>query len=123
MARVGALLLQTSTPRNGAEERVMSDAILYWNNIALEANRQSHTNGKDEETGPTLSSRALAIVHLAMYDACMGAIEAAGNPLPYPHYLGADVPAPAPAGASIDTAVAAAAYFTLTRLFPSQKGF
>ena len=42
------------------------DPILYWNEVALEANRVSHTNGKNEQTGPTLSSRALAIVHLAM---------------------------------------------------------
>lgn len=48
------------------------DAILYWNNVSLEANRISHTNSKDEQTGPTLSSRALAIVHLAMYDALAG---------------------------------------------------
>ena len=40
-----------------------------WNEVTLEANRISHTNGRSEQTGPTLSSRALAIVHLAMYDA------------------------------------------------------
>lgn len=45
------------------------DPILYWNDVALEVNRVSHANGKHEQTGPTLSSRALAIVHLAMYDA------------------------------------------------------
>ncbi len=28
------------------------DAILYWNDVALEANRVSHTNGKGEQTGP-----------------------------------------------------------------------
>ena len=42
------------------------DPILYWNEVALEANRVSFTNGKKEQPGPTLSSRALAIVHLAM---------------------------------------------------------
>jgi hypothetical protein len=42
------------------------DPILYWNEVALEANRVSHTDRKDEQTlGPTLSARALAIVHLA----------------------------------------------------------
>ena len=41
--------------------------------VALEANRVSHTNRKGEQTGPTLSSRALAIVHVAMYDAFVGA--------------------------------------------------
>lgn len=39
------------------------DPILYWNEVALEANRVSHTNEKNEQTSPTLSSRALAIVH------------------------------------------------------------
>jgi hypothetical protein len=28
------------------------DPILYWNAVALEANRVSHTNGKGEQTGP-----------------------------------------------------------------------
>jgi vanadium chloroperoxidase len=53
------------------------DPILYWNEVALEANRISFTNGKNEQPGPTLSSRALAIVHLAMYDAYAGV---QGNP-------------------------------------------
>jgi vanadium chloroperoxidase len=49
------------------------DPILYWNEVALEANRISHTDLKDAGTlGPTLSSRALAIIHLAMYDAYAG---------------------------------------------------
>lgn len=34
--------------------------ILYWNDVALEADRVSHTNGEGEQTGLTLSSRALA---------------------------------------------------------------
>ncbi|WP_293134324.1 hypothetical protein [Microcoleus sp. bin38.metabat.b11b12b14.051] len=54
------------------------DPILYWNEVALEANRVSFTNGKKEQQGPTLSSRALAIVHLAMYDAYAGV---QGNPV------------------------------------------
>ncbi len=88
--------------------------ILYWNDVALEANRVSHTNGKGEQTGPTLSSRAQAIVHLAMYDAFVGAAQSG-----LPHYL---TPNPA-AGSSEDAAVAAAAHATLSRLFPSQKAF
>ena len=57
------------------------DPILYWNDVALEANRVSHTDGKDVQTlGPTLSSRALAIVHLAMYDAFVGASQSALDP-------------------------------------------
>ena len=41
------------------------DPILYWNGVALEADRVSHTDLKDIGTlGPSLSTRALAIVHL-----------------------------------------------------------
>src|SRR5215217_5510490 len=96
------------------ERREMDDPILYWNDVALEANRVSHTNGKGEQTGPALSSRALAIVHLAMYDAFVGASQAA-----LAHYL---TPKPA-TGSSPDAAVAAAAHATLSSLFPSQKPF
>ena len=94
------------------------DPILYWNDVALEANRVSHTNGAGEQTGPTLSSRALAIVHLAMYDAYAGVI---ANPATLPPYL-PGLPAPV-AGSSADAAVAAAAHATLSKLFPSQKAF
>src|ERR687898_2916781 len=90
------------------------DPILYWNDVALEANRVSHTNGKGEQTGPPLSTRALAIVHLAMYDAFVGASQSALDP-----YL---TPKPALAS-SEEAAVAAAAHATLSHLFPSQKPF
>jgi hypothetical protein len=95
------------------------DPILYWNDVALEANRVSHTDGKDEQTlGPALSPRALAIVHLAMYDAYAGV---RGNPANLPFYM-PGLPAADPA-ASEDAAVAAAAHATLSKLFPSQKSF
>ena len=95
----------------------MMDSILFWNEVALEANRISHSNGTMEQTGPTLSSRALAIVHLAMYDA-YAAIDTAANLPPYLPGL-----PPAPAGASPQAAVAAAAHTTLSALFPSQQAF
>lgn len=94
------------------------DSILYWNEAALEANRVSHTNGKKEQTGPVLSARALAIVHLAIYDAYAGVVN---NPALLPPYLPA-LPAP-PAGATTDAAVAAAAHTTLSALFPGQKDY
>ncbi|MBC3783861.1 vanadium-dependent haloperoxidase [Spirosoma utsteinense] len=95
----------------------MTDPILYWNAVALDANRISHTNEKKEQTGPVLSSRALAIVHLAMYDAYIGIDNPAGL-LPYiaPQH-------PPEPGALVDAAVAAAAHATLSALFPSQKEF
>jgi hypothetical protein len=96
----------------------MGDPILFWNQIALEANRISHTNGMDEQTGPTLSSRALAIAHLAMYDAYAGVIN---DPVNLPRYI--PNPAAPSLGASPDAAVAAAAHTALSSLFPSQQTF
>jgi hypothetical protein len=91
-------------------------AVRYWNDVALEANKVSHTNGANEQTGPPLSARALAIVHLAMYDAYVGTTPATA----LAPYLG--LPG-APAGASVEAAIAAAAHDTLVDLFPSQVAF
>jgi Vanadium chloroperoxidase N-terminal domain/PAP2 superfamily len=90
------------------------DSILYWNEVALDANRDSHTNPVKEQAGPPLSARALAIVHLAMYDAYAGT--PGGDPLP-PYLPGLGTADP---GASVDAAIAAAAHATLSALFPSQ---
>ncbi len=96
----------------------MMDSILFWNAVALEANRVSHSDpGKREQTGPTLSSRALAIVHLAMYDAYAG-ISGAG----FPRYL-QPPDQPAPVGASARDAVAGAAFTTLSDLFKTQREY
>ena len=97
--------------------------IRYWNAIALEANRRDFSNepGKDkpkpEQGGPTLSSRALAIVHLAMYDAYAGAIN---NPPVFPRYL-AVPPSPIAGVADPAAAIAAAAHACLSALYPRQK--
>lgn len=95
----------------------MSDPILLWNEVALEANRVSHTNGQGEQAGPPLSARALAIVHLAMYDAYAGIINDSTN---LPRYINNP---PSLGSGSPDVAVAAAAYRTLSTLFPSQTPF
>lgn len=97
----------------------MSDPILLWNEIALEANRVSHSNGQGEQTGPPLSARALAIVHLAMYDAFAGCVN---NPANLPLYYEAELqPSLPPANTPPDEAVAVAASLTLSWLFPSQE--
>jgi vanadium chloroperoxidase len=95
------------------------DSILFWNAVALEANRVSHSDPvKAEQTGPPLSARALAIVHLAMYDAYAG-VE--NNAAAFPIYL---LPTPGlPPGASHRDAVAGAAYWTLKELFKTQIDF
>lgn len=92
------------------------DPILYWNEVSLEANRVNQTNGKGEQTGPPLSARALAIVHLAMYDAFAGV---SGNPPNLPPYL-PNLPVPA-VGASVEAAVAAAAHAALSKLSQVKK--
>jgi vanadium chloroperoxidase len=96
----------------------MIDPILYWNEVALEANRTDFSQDKPEQAGPTLSSRALAIVHLAMYDAYAGVVR---PPLPL-YNTALTIPQTAQS-LSPDAAVAAAAHTTLTALYPRQKAF
>jgi len=98
----------------------MMDSILFWNAVALEANRVSFSDpAKAEQQGPTLSSRALAIVHLAMYDAYAGIVGGAG----FPRYLAPPATVPAPAGSSAQNAVAGAAFKTLSELYTMQKDY
>ncbi len=98
------------------------DHILYWNQVALDANKRDFSNvpGTDmpepEQGGPTLSSRALAIVHLAMYDAHAGAKNDSDN---FPRYL-SNPPTPIEA-INAAAAVAAAAHACLSKLYPRQK--
>jgi len=110
----------------------MADSILFWNAVALEANRVSHSDpAKGEQQGPTLSSRALAIVHLAMYDAYAGIKSDTAN---FPRYLPETMqgdpchPRPDPSGTSgtpleLQEAVAGAAYTSLVKLYPAQKDY
>ncbi len=94
------------------------DAILYWNEVAIEADRTTHTTLAPSEVGvqgPVGSSRALAIVHLAMHDAYFGINTK------YPPYL-ANLPVPQP-GADTDWAIAGAAHATLSALYPAQQAF
>ncbi len=89
------------------------DSILDWNAIALQcvADDHSGTFGTAEQGGPTRTSRALAIVHAAMYDAANSISQE------YQPYL-AMFPTP---GGSLDAAVAQAAHDTLRELYPNQR--
>ena len=67
------------------------DSILYWNEVVNEADRTTHTTGAPEEVGsrgPCGSSRAYAMVHLAMHDAYFSI-----NSKPHGTYL-ANLPTP-----------------------------
>jgi hypothetical protein len=89
------------------------DIILHWNAVALDAVKNDYALGHTpDQGGPTRDSRALAIVHAAMFDA-VNSIDGRFTP-----YL---TVAPDAKGAALDAAVAQAAHDTLAQLYPSQK--
>jgi hypothetical protein len=107
------------------------DSILFWNDVVLEVHRRDFAFDVDIETGkpqspqqggPTRTSRALAIVHLAMYDAWNGANVTMHNYLNTRSGQNLLPPAP-PAGASPGTAVASAAATALKVLFSRQAAY
>jgi len=99
------------------EERALlsADPVLFWNGVALHAAVVDHGIGAPGvQFGPTRTSRALAIVQGAVYDA-VNSIDPQFAP-----YL---IQVAAPNDASIKSAVAAAAYTTLVNLYPYQKPY
>ena len=95
------------------------ERLHHWNSIAVDASGLDHTpvaEGEDrnfgEQLGPGRASRAVAIVHLAIYEA-VNAIDGG-----HESFTGLDR---APKNASIDAAIAQAAYDTLVEVFPSQS--
>jgi hypothetical protein len=93
--------------------------LLFWNRAAIDASGLDHTRpGPDDDwtfgqqLGPGRASRAIAIVHIAMFEA-VNAI--AGG---YESYAG--LPA-AKNNASLDAAIAFAAHDALVAVFPSQR--
>jgi hypothetical protein len=93
--------------------------LRYWNEVAIDASGLDHTPVQPgearvfgEQLGPGRSSRAMAIVHIAIFDA-VNAI--AGG---YRSYTGMRH---APADTSMDAAIAQAAHDTLVALYPSQR--
>lgn len=61
----------------------MDSATLFWNDVALEANKEDHSHGPKEAGGPVYSARALAMVHAAMADAFTNAHRANGGSSPF----------------------------------------
>jgi hypothetical protein len=95
-----------------------SDWVLRWNQIAMQANALDHTpvaEGESrtfgEQLGPGRTSRAFAIVHIAIFDA-VNAIECG-----YRSYTG--LPR-VRERTSMKAAIAQAAHDTLVALYPSQ---
>jgi hypothetical protein len=96
-----------------------ADTFRYWNTIAVDASGLDHTPVAAGETrrfgeqlGPGRASRAIAIVHIAIFDA-VNSIRGG--------YRGYTSLPRTTAPASIDAAIAAAAHDTLVSVYPSQK--
>jgi hypothetical protein len=96
-----------------------ADTLRYWNQITVDASGLDHTPvaaGENrvfgEQLGPGRSARAVAIVHIAIYDA-VNAI--AGGYQRYTRMPPANNPS------SVDAAILAAAHDTLVAMWPSQK--
>lgn len=94
------------------------DVVRRWNKIAIDASGLDHTPvmpGEDrvfgEQFGPCRAARAMAIIHIAIFDAV--------NAITGGYHGYTDLPAAGP-GTSVDAAVAQAAHDTLVALFPSQ---
>ena len=93
-----ALALAAATAAHG-------DAVLDWNEVLLDAIRV-------DRTSPPKAARAMACVHVSIYDSVVGL---QGGFEPY------HVTELGPGGASAEAAAAAAAHAALTALFPAQE--
>jgi PAP2 superfamily len=116
------LSLAATVPAPGQESahhRADSKSWLrYWNQVAIDASGLDHTPvapGENrvfgEQIGPCRASRAMAIVHIALFDTLNAVFGG------YHSYTGLP---PAPGGTSTNAAIAQAAHDTLVALFPSQ---
>jgi hypothetical protein len=105
-----------SSPRHGPRNGL--DAVRRWNRIAVDASGLDHTppapgENRDwaEQFGPGRAARAMAIIHVAMFDALNAVI---GD-------YASDTGVRALVGAiSLRAAISQAAHDTLTSLFPAQ---
>jgi len=94
------------------------DRLRHWNEVAIDTSGVDHTPPPPgdprvfgEQLGPGRSSRAMAIVHIALFDAMNAIVGGCQS------YSGLR---PAPAETSAAAAIALAAHDTLIRLYPSQ---
>ncbi|HEU0010479.1 MAG TPA: hypothetical protein VFT34_11745, partial [Verrucomicrobiae bacterium] len=101
-------LLQNPGPAIGPPKRL--DSVRRWNKIAIDASGIDHAIAR-EQLGPGRASRAMAIVHIAIFDAITAAV---GQ---FESYAGVKAP---PGPISLQAAVGQAAHDTLSELFPAQ---
>jgi len=110
-----SLALQVDGPE--ASNPNATNTILRWNSISIDASGLDHTPvapGENrvfgEQVGPCRSSRAIAIVHIGMFEAINSIVGG------FKSYVNLSKKGPA----SVDAAVAQAAHDTLCAMFPSQ---
>jgi hypothetical protein len=108
----------SATPQQGPRQSL--DAVRRWNEISLNASGLDHTPvapGEQrvfgEQLGPCRASRAMAIVHIAMFDTINAVVGG------YQGYTGIRASS---GPISLEAAVSQAARDTLAALFPSQAG-
>ena len=115
----------TKTPTPYANRKLPRDAtsafdrLFVWNEIALDTTAIDHTPPPagatyvfGQQFGPTRTSRAMAIAHIAMFEA----VNALTNQ--YQSYVGL---APQTGNVSIDYAISQSAHDALVYLYPSQQ--
>src|SRR6185369_14636392 len=109
---------QTVTP-SIPDQQILpgTDELLRWNRISIDASGLDHTPvapGENrvfgEQVGPCRASRAIAIVHIGMFEAINSIVGG------FKSYVNLSKKGPA----SVDAAVAQAAHDTLCAMFPSQ---
>src|SRR5439155_6479708 len=107
------------TTRTALAPKNALDSIHRWNAIAINASGLDHTpvapgeiRTFGEQLGPGRASRAMAIVHIAIFDSVNAVLGG------YQSYTGIQSVKPP---VSLDAAVAQAAHDTLASLYPSQK--
>ncbi|MGH8031026.1 MAG: vanadium-dependent haloperoxidase [Luteimonas sp.] len=107
------------TNHSAQAQGIPLEVLRRWNAIAVDASGLDHApvvpgenRNFGEQLGPARSSRAEAIIHIAIFEA-VNAIDRR-----YDSYLG--LPR-ADASASVSAAIAQAAHDTLVAMFPSQK--
>jgi hypothetical protein len=99
------------------------DPVLYWNAILLEASRRDFTHGfmNAQQPGPVRTSRAMAIVHLAIHDTV-----AYRTGTPNASYLVKKGLSPAigtPTSGNLSGMIAGAAATALQALYPKYESF
>jgi hypothetical protein len=114
----GPRINRVQTTRTALAPKNALDFIHRWNAIAINASGLDHTPVGPGETrtfgeqlGPTRASRAMAIVHIAIFDSVNAVLGG------YQSYSGIQ---PVKPPVSLDAAVAQAAHDTLAALYPSQ---